>query len=179
MTAPSWSATYNDPRNAVLGVAVALQVLGDWDEDAGWERHVEYPVRLLAALLQLAQVLFELDKGLVLVVLAGDICAEAAELLQLLLNLLCGCLDVRLDALEVFLVVHLRPCIADDANILGEEVVAVLRGKSACDSVVFMQVPTRPKSAGNYEMSASSIVMLPQYPQSSSSPDHRRHPRRL
>jgi hypothetical protein len=42
-------------------------------------------------------------------------------------KLLCWCLDVGLDALEVLLVVHLRPRISDNANILGEEVVAMLR----------------------------------------------------
>jgi hypothetical protein len=71
-------------------------------------------------------VLLQLNEGLILVVLARDVRAEAAELFQLLLKLLCWCLDVGLDALEVLVVVHLRPRISDDANVLGEEVVAVL-----------------------------------------------------
>ena len=119
--------TYDNTRNAVLWVAVALQVLRDCDEDAGRERHVENPVGLLATLLEVLEVLLELLEGLILVILARYICAEAAELLELLLKLFCGGLDVRLDALEVLLVVHLRSCISDDANVLGEEVVAVLK----------------------------------------------------
>jgi hypothetical protein len=70
--------------------------------------------------------ILQLNEGLVLVVLAGNVCAVTAELLQLLLELLRGCLDVGLDAPEVLLVVHLRPRISDDANVLGKEVVAVL-----------------------------------------------------
>jgi hypothetical protein len=62
-------ATYNDARDAVLWVTVALQVLRDCGEDAGWERHVEYPVGLLATLLKLLQVLLEVLEGLILVVL--------------------------------------------------------------------------------------------------------------
>ena len=123
-------ATYNNTRNAVLGVAVALQVLGHCDEDAGRESHVEYPVVLLAALLELLEMLLKLDERLVLVVLAGHVRAVANELLELLLQLLCGGLDVRLDALEVLLVVHLCARIAYDANVLGKEVVAVLEDLS-------------------------------------------------
>jgi hypothetical protein len=78
-------ATYNNARDAVLGIAVALQVLRNGDENTGRESHVEYPVVLLATLLKLLHVLLELDEGLVLVVLAGNVRAEAAELLQLLL----------------------------------------------------------------------------------------------
>jgi hypothetical protein len=140
---------YNDSRNAVLWVAVALQVLRDWDEDARWERHVEYAVRLLATLLELLEVLLQLLEGLVLVVLAGNVCAEAAELVQLLLDLLCGYLDVGLDALEVLVVVHLRPCITNDAEVLGEEVVAVLDARSMGAQLVLVGTHTRPKSAGN------------------------------
>lgn len=119
-------ATYDDARNAVLGVAVALQVLGDCDEDAGRESHVEYPVVLLAALLDLLHVLLKSDEGFVLVVLARDVRAELAEFVQLLLQFFCGGLDVRLDALEVLLAVHLCACISDDVDVLGEEVVSVL-----------------------------------------------------
>jgi hypothetical protein len=63
-------ATYNNARDAVLGIAVALQVLRNGDENTGRESHVEYPVVLLATLLKLLHVLLELDEGLVLVVLA-------------------------------------------------------------------------------------------------------------
>jgi hypothetical protein len=119
-------ATYNDARNAVLGIAVALQVLRNGNEDTGRESHVEYPVVLLATLLKLLHVLLELNEGLVLIVLAGNIRAEAAKLLQLLLQFLCRGLDVGLDALEVLLMVHLRPRISDNADVLWEEVVAVL-----------------------------------------------------
>jgi hypothetical protein len=124
------SNAYNNARDAVLGVVVALQVLRDCDEDTGGERHVEDAVVLLAALLELLEVLLKLDERLVLVVLAGNVRAVADKLLELLLQLLCGGLDVRLDALEVLLVVHLCARISDDANILGKEVVAVLENLS-------------------------------------------------
>ena len=124
-----WS-THNNTGDTVLGVVVALQVLRNCDENAGREGHVEDTVVLLATLLKLAQVLLKLDEGLVLVVLAGDIRTEACELLKLLLQLLCGGLDVRLDALEELLVVHLCARISDDANVLGKEVVAVLEDLS-------------------------------------------------
>jgi hypothetical protein len=101
-------------------------VLGDCSEDTWWERHVEYPVGLAAAVLEFLQMLLQLNERLVLVVLARDVCAVAAKLVQLLLKLLRGCLDVGLDAPEVLLVVHLRPRISDDTNVLGEEVVAML-----------------------------------------------------
>lgn len=61
--------TYDNTRNAVLWVAVALQVLRDCDEDTRWQRHVEYSVSLLAAFLKLAQMLLELLEGLILVIL--------------------------------------------------------------------------------------------------------------
>lgn len=101
-------------------------MLGHCDENAGGKSHVEDAIVLLATALKLAQVLLELDERLVFVVLARDVRAVAAELLELLLQLLCGGLDVRLDALEELLVVHLCARIADDANVLGKEVVAVL-----------------------------------------------------
>ena len=101
-------------------------MLGDCDEDAGREGHVEYPVVLLAALLDLLHVLLKSDEGFVLVVLARDVRTELAEFVQLLLQFFCGGFDVRLDALEVLLAVHLRACISDDVNVLWEEVVSVL-----------------------------------------------------
>jgi hypothetical protein len=143
-------ATYNDSRNAVLGIAVALQVLRNGNEDAGREGHVEYPVVLLATLLKLLHVLLKLDEGLILVVLTGNVRAEAAEFLQLLLQFLCRSLDVGLDALEKFLVVHLRPRISDNADVLGEEVVAVLYWWSTETNRDLGVQPTRPKRAGNW-----------------------------
>lgn len=120
-------AAYNDSGNALLGVAVLLQVLRNRDENTGGESHVEDAVGLLAALLELAKVRLELLEALVLVVLARNVRAHLAELVQLLLHLLGRGLDVRLDTLQVLLVVHLCSCIADNLDILGKEVVAVLR----------------------------------------------------
>jgi hypothetical protein len=119
-------ATYDNTRNAVLGIAVALQVLRDCNEDTGRKSHVEYPVVLLAALLDLLHVLLKCDEGVILVVLARNVRAEFAELVQLLLQFLCRGLNVRLDALEVLLTVHLRACISDDVDVLWEKVVSVL-----------------------------------------------------
>lgn len=81
---------------------------------------------LFSALLDPLEVLVEVDEGIVLVVLAGDVSAGFAEAVELLLELLCGSLDVGFDALEVLLVVHLCAGVTDDADILGEEFVAVL-----------------------------------------------------
>ena len=78
-------AAYNDTSNALLGIVVALQVLGNGDEDTRRQGHVEYPVRLGTTLLDFLQVLLEIDERFVLVVLSRHICAETAELLQLLL----------------------------------------------------------------------------------------------
>ena len=118
--------TYNDSGNALLWIADLLQVLRHRNEHTWRQCHVEDSVRLLPALLQLFQVLPQLDEGLILVVLAGHICADVCELLQLVLKILVWRLDIRLDSLQVFGVVHLRPRIADDLDIFGEEVVAVL-----------------------------------------------------
>lgn len=101
-------------------------MLRDCGEDAGGKRHVEDAVVLLAALLELGHVLLQLNEGLVLVVLAGDVRAKADKLLELLLHFLRWGLDVGLDAFEVLLVVHLCARISNDANVFREEVVAVL-----------------------------------------------------
>lgn len=119
-------ATYDDTGQPIFGVAVALQLIGDGDEDTGRESHVEDPVLLLLALLDLIEVLVEVDEGLILVVLTGDVGAQLAEVLEELLDLFCRHLDVRLDPLEVLLVVHLCPGISDNLDVLGEEFVAVL-----------------------------------------------------
>ncbi len=81
--------------------------------------------------------LVELQERLVTVVLPRHVCAELRELLQLLLDVLGRGLDVRLDATNEFVVVHFCPRIADDLDVLGEELVAVLRRRSV------MSVPSR------------------------------------
>lgn len=68
----------------------------------------------------------QVDERFILVVLSGNISAHAAEIVQLLLHLLCWCLYVGLDSLEVFLMVHLRPGISHNLNIFGKEIVSVL-----------------------------------------------------
>ena len=76
-------ATHNNTGKTTLGVAVALQLLGHGDENTRGQRHVEDAVVLLAALatlLDLLEVLVEVDKRLVLVVLTGDVGAQLAEL---------------------------------------------------------------------------------------------------
>lgn len=119
-------ATHNDTGDALCGVAASLQVLRDNCEDTGGESHVEKTVCLLAPLLQVLKVLVEGEEGVVLIVLARDICAELAEVLQHLLHILCRGLDIGLDPLQVLLVVHLGSGIADDLDVLGQELVAVL-----------------------------------------------------
>jgi len=121
------AGTYNDSCNAVLWVAVLLEVLGNWDEDTWWEGHVEDAVVLLPASLKLLKVLVQLLEALVLVVLAGDVRAHLAEALQLLLRLLGRGLDVGLYSLEIFLVVHLCARISDNLDVFGKELVAVLQ----------------------------------------------------
>lgn len=79
---------YNDPRNAIGWIAVALQMLRDCYEDTRRESHVEYSVSLLAALLQALQVLSEVDERLVVIILARDVGAHPTELLQLLFHIL-------------------------------------------------------------------------------------------
>jgi len=118
--------THNDARDAVSGVAVLLQVLRDGDEDGGRESHVKDSVLLLSALLELFEVPVEVDEGFVLVILTGDVGADLAEALQLLLDLSRWNLDVGSDAPDVLRVVHLRPSISDDFDVLGEELVAIL-----------------------------------------------------
>jgi hypothetical protein len=120
--------TYDDAGNALGGVAALLQVLGDDGEDAGREGHVEQAVGLGPALLELLEVLVEGVEGLILVVLSRDVCAQVAEVVQLLLDLLGGGLHVGPDATDVLVVVHLGARIADDLNVFGQELVAVLEG---------------------------------------------------
>lgn len=123
--------TYDNPGIALLGVAVLLQLFRYGNENAGRQGHVEDAIILLLALFEFLQVSVEVDEGLILVVLAGDVRADFAELLQLLLDLFGGHFDVRLDSSQKLCVVHLCPGIADNLNIFREEFVAVLGGASA------------------------------------------------
>jgi len=101
-------------------------MLRDCDEDAGRERHVEDPVGLTPTLFERLEVLPQIDEVVVLVILARDIRAEVAEVIELFLNLLCGCLDIGSNSFEELFVVHLRPGIANDFDIVRKEVVSVL-----------------------------------------------------
>lgn len=118
--------TYNNASDALGGVAASLQVLGDDCEDTRGQSHVEETMSLRATTLELLEVLVKVLEGLVLIVLAGNVCAELAEVLKLLLDLLGGGLHVRLDAPQILLMVHLGAGISDDSDILGEELVTVL-----------------------------------------------------
>lgn len=105
---------------------------------------------LFPALLDILYVFPEVHKRLILIVLAGNIRAEAAEFIQLVLHFFGGSLDVGPDALEVLFVVHFCPSIANNLDILGEETIPVLFGRiNMSESVATMGSPTRPKSAGN------------------------------
>lgn len=86
--------TYDNTSNAVLGVAVALELVGNGGENARGEGHVVDSVLLLLALLNLLEVLVEVDERVILVVLTGDVGAELAEAVQLLFDFLGGGLDV-------------------------------------------------------------------------------------
>lgn len=120
-------ATYDDTGETVLGVAVALQLVGDGDENTGGQSHVEDSVLLLLALLDLIEVVVEVDERVVLVILTGDVGAELAEAVELLFDFLGRDLDVGSHTLKVFFLVHLCPGISNDLDVLGEEFVAVLR----------------------------------------------------
>lgn len=69
--------------------------------------------------------LLEVLEADVVVVLSRHVGGVLAELLELLLGLGCGSLDVALDALQVLLAVHLGAGIADDLDALGEVGIAV------------------------------------------------------
>lgn len=109
-----------------MRIAVALQLIRHGNEDTGGQSHVEDSVLLLLALFDIVEVLVEADKGLVLVVLTRGVGAKLAEVVELLLGLLGGQLDVGSHTLEVFFMVHLCPGISDDLDVLGKEFVAVL-----------------------------------------------------
>lgn len=75
--------THDNASKTRLGVAVALQLLGHGDEDTGGKRHVEDTILLLglAALFHLLKVLVEVDERVILVVLAGNVRTQLAELI--------------------------------------------------------------------------------------------------
>ena len=75
-------STHNNTGQALLGVAVTLQLLRDGNEDTGGQSHVENAVGLLslAAGLNLLKVLVKVDERVILIVLAGNVGAEGAEL---------------------------------------------------------------------------------------------------
>jgi hypothetical protein len=123
---PNRNSTHNDTSNTVLGIADLLEVLGDNGEDARRQSHVEETMGLGSTFLELFQMLVQDNEGIILIVLAGDVGATGAELLELLLRLLGGGLHVRLDTSEVLIVVHLGASISDDLDILREELVSVL-----------------------------------------------------
>lgn len=118
--------THDDTSKAIPRIAVALQLLRDGDENTGGQSHVEDPVLLLLTLLDLIKVLVEVDKGFILVILARDVGAVFAEVVEQFFNLLCRNLDVGSHTLEVVVMVHLCPGISDNLDVLGEEFVAVL-----------------------------------------------------
>jgi hypothetical protein len=128
--------TYDNSSNASLWVAVLLQVLRDCGEDTWWQSHIEDPVRLLASLLKLIQVLVQLNKRLILVVLSGDVGASTAKICQLLFHILRGSFDVGLDPLEVLLMVHLCSRISNDLDIFWKELVAVLSASASAGGLM-------------------------------------------
>ena len=73
--------TYDNAGHTAGGVAVPLQLVGHSSENTGRKSHVKDAVLFLLALLDLLEVLVEVDKGLVLVVLARDVCTQLAEAL--------------------------------------------------------------------------------------------------
>lgn len=96
--------------------------------------------------------LVEALERLILVVIAGDVGAQAAKVVELLLNLLGGSLHVGFDASQVLLVVHLGAGVSHDSDILGQELVSVLRSVSnARQRLKGQEKLTKPKSAGYCE----------------------------
>lgn len=75
--------THNNASEASLRIAVALQLLGHGGEDTGWQCHVEHAVLLLrlAFVLDLLKVLVQVDKTIILIILAGNVGTHLAELI--------------------------------------------------------------------------------------------------
>jgi hypothetical protein len=103
-------------------------MLADRYEDGRRQGHVEDPVGLGLAFLELLQMVLQVHEGLVLVVLTRDVRAQFAKLLQLALHGIRGGLHVGLDAREILGAVHLGTGIADDPNSRREEFIAILVG---------------------------------------------------
>ena len=101
-------------------------MLGDGGEDTGGQSHVENSVALLAVLFDFVDMFVQLLKRCILIILTGDVRANSGKLVQLFLHLFRRGLDVRLDSSEEFGVVHLGSSIANDFDVLGEELVAEL-----------------------------------------------------
>jgi hypothetical protein len=95
-------------------------------EDAGRESHVEQAVGFLLSSLQLRQVAVETHERLISIILAGNVGAQAAEVVQLLFDFLGRGLHVGSDSFDVFIMVHFRSRISDDLDVFGEELVSVL-----------------------------------------------------
>jgi hypothetical protein len=88
------SATHNDSGNALGRVAASLEMLRHDGENARRQSHVEDTVSLGATGLEPLKMLVQLEEGLILVVLAGDVGAQLAKLLKLLLDFLGRGLDI-------------------------------------------------------------------------------------
>lgn len=74
--------TYDDTSETIPRVAVALQLLRNGNENTGGKSHVEDPVLLLLALFDLVEVGVEVDKGFILVILARNVGAVFAEVVE-------------------------------------------------------------------------------------------------
>ena len=98
----------------------------DRNENTWRQGHVEDPILRHPPMLNLIEVPAEIPKWSVLIVFARNVRTVRAETGQLVLHLLAGDLDVRCHASQEFRVVHLGSSIADDFDILGEEVVSEL-----------------------------------------------------
>lgn len=133
-------ATNNDPSDPIIGITVFLQMIGDRDEHARRKGHVEHSVVLLPVLLEFLQMLSEIHKGLILIILSWNVTAEIAKVGQLLLHLLGRSLDMRFHSLEVFLTIHLRPRISHNLGILRKEFVPMQTEKSR-EGLLLGQVP--------------------------------------
>lgn len=70
---------------------------------------------------------FKGDEGFILVVLPRYVGAELAEPIQLLLELLGRDFDIGPDSSDIFIMIHLGASISDDLDVLGQELVAILR----------------------------------------------------
>ena len=81
---------------------------------------------LFAGFLHLLQFVVKILEGLIPVILATNVGAEATEFIELLLDFLRGNLDVRPNTLNVLGMVHLRPCVSNNSYAMGQKLVAVL-----------------------------------------------------